>query len=103
MDENAAAAVINKEHEAAMITMVCIRTGLFDHHLTRILDEVTKRMAAPEFQHFRVPNSDPVENYRRYYLPGAHPEAAPAELDAMADQYRADLERYLAAREEAVR
>jgi hypothetical protein len=78
-------------------------------------------MATPDYQHYRPPaesNSDmpdmamaadlfappdPAETYRRYYLPGRYPEATPEQLDAMAAQYRADLERYRAERDETVR
>jgi hypothetical protein len=120
MDENTTADI---EHNKAMEFILLIHSGLFDRHLTRILNAVTARMATPAFQHYRPPpaesNSDsdipnmamsqdlfapdPVASYRRYYLPMAHPDATPAELDAMAAQYRVDLDRYLAERAAARR
>lgn len=117
MDPNSTADI---EHNKAMEFILLIQSGLFDRHLTRILNSVTARMATPDYQHYRPPvesNSempemamsqsmfapDPVASYRRYYLPLAHPDATPEQLDAMAAQYGADLARYQAERDETVR
>ena len=55
MDPNTSADI---EHNKAMEFILLIHSGLFDHHLTRILNSVTARMATPEFQHYRAPNSE---------------------------------------------
>jgi len=56
MDPNTSADI---EHNKAMEFILLIQSGLFDRHLTRILNSVTARMATPDYQHYRPKPLDP--------------------------------------------
>ena len=49
MDPNSTADI---EHNKAMEFILIIQSGLFDRHLTRILNSTTARMATPDYQHY---------------------------------------------------
>jgi len=64
MDPNSELRAINDEHTRAIAVMALIYAGEFDHHLTRILGAITRRMSTPEFQHYRPPTMAAANNGR---------------------------------------
>ena len=88
MDPNSELHAINDEHTRAIAVMALIYAGEFDHHLSRILGVITRRMATPEFQHYRPPTMAAANNGREMEM-SESPEGTPVEVTP--DHVQVDL------------